>query len=99
MRHARHQIDETHGMADGRLLFRKGQMRLAVGFVLDHPRRTIGVPVRCFAALLVFAIVEVRLRAAFFNKVFHQIEITRLLRDVVQPHQRQLDFRVTRVTV
>ena len=40
-----------------------------------------------------------RLRAAFLNKVFHQIEIAWLLRDVVQPHQRQLDFRVARIAV
>ncbi len=45
MRHARHQVDETHGVADSRLLLGKRLMRLAVGFVLDHPRRTIGVPV------------------------------------------------------
>ena len=40
-----------------------------------------------------------RLCAAFLNKVFHQIEIAWLLRDVVQPHQRQLDFRVARIAV
>jgi hypothetical protein len=45
MCHACHQVDKTHRMADGRLLFRKRLMRLAVGFVFDHPRRAIGVPV------------------------------------------------------
>ncbi len=99
VRHARHQVDETHRMADGRLLFGKGLMRLAVGFVLDHPRRAIGIPVGRFAALLVFNVVEVRLRAAFLNEIFHHVEIALLLRDVVQPHQRQLDFRVSRIAV
>jgi lactam utilization protein B len=42
---------------------------------------------------------KVRLCAALFNEVFHQRQVARLLRDVVKPHQRQLNFRVTRVTV
>ena len=99
MRHARHQVDKTHRVADGRLLFRKRLMRLAVGFVLDHPGRTIGVPVGRSAAFLVFDIIKVRLHTALFDEIFHQREIAGLLRDVVKPHQRQLNFRVTGITV
>jgi hypothetical protein len=73
---------------------RQRLMRLAVGFVFHHPRRAVGVPVRGFAALFIFDIVKMRLRAALLNKVVHQRHIARLLSDVVQAHQRQLDFRV-----
>ncbi len=99
MCHARHQIDETYSVADGRLLFGKRLMRLAVGFVFDHPRRTIVMPVRGFAAFFVLDIVEVRLRATFFDKIFHQVQVSRFLRHVVKPHERQFNFRVTRITM
>ncbi|SUH01237.1 Uncharacterised protein [Salmonella enterica subsp. enterica] len=45
-----------------------GQMRLAVGFVFDHPRRAVGMPVRGLAAFFVLFVVEVRLGTALPDK-------------------------------
>ena len=81
-----HQIDETDRVADGDRLFGNRLMRLAVGLIHHHPRRTVGVPVRSFAALLIFDIVKMRLRSARLNEVLHQRDIARLLSDVVQAH-------------
>ncbi|SAF31412.1 Uncharacterised protein [Enterobacter ludwigii] len=99
MRHARHQIDKSNRVADGGVLFGKRLMRLAIGFVLDHPRRAVRVPVRCPAPFLIFDIVEMRLRAARVDKIFHKGQVTRFLSDVVKPHKRQLNFRMARITV
>ncbi len=92
MRHAGHQIDEAHRMTNRRGLLGQRLMRLAVGFVLHHPRRAVGVPVRGFPALFIFDVVEVRLGAALLDKIFHQRQIARLLGDIEQAHQGQLDL-------
>ncbi len=92
MRHAGHQIDEAHRMTDRRGLLGQRLMRLAVGFVLHHPRRAVGVPVRGFTALFIFDVVEVRLGAALLDKIFHQRQIARLLGHIEQAHQGQLDL-------
>lgn len=99
MRHASHQIDKTYRVANGRLLLRNWQMRPAVGFVFDHPRRAVGMPVRGLAAFFVLFVVEVRLDAALPDKVACQRHIARLLCYLIQTHQRQLNFRVARIAV
>ncbi|MNC12620.1 hypothetical protein D3C75_603440 [compost metagenome] len=99
VRDAGHQVDEAHRVADCRRLFRQRLMRLAVGFILHHPRRAVGVPVGGLAAFFIFDIVEVRLRSALLDEVFHQRQIAGLLRDIKQAHQRQLDFRVAGIAM
>ena len=99
MRDAGHQVDKTHRVADSRLLFGNRLVCLAVGLIFHHPRGAVGVPVGRFTALFILMVVEVRLLTAFFNEVVHQRQVARFLRDFVQAHQRQLNFRVTRIAV
>ena len=83
---AGHQVDKAHRVADGDQLFGNGLVRLAVGFVFNHPRRAVGVPVGGLPAFFIFDIVKMRLRSAFLDEVIHQRQVARLLRHVVQAH-------------
>ncbi|MNV05176.1 hypothetical protein D3C71_955030 [compost metagenome] len=75
MRHAGHQIDKAHRVADGGLLLSERLMRLAVGFIFDHPGRAVVMPVRGFAAFFIFDIVKMWLRTALFDEILHQRQI------------------------
>ncbi|MNI39415.1 hypothetical protein D3C73_935970 [compost metagenome] len=94
MGHTGHQVDKAHGVTDGGLLFRYWLVRLAVRLVFHHPRRAVGVPVGGATAFFVLFIVEMRLCATLLNKIIYQRDIPWLLRDFIQSHERQLNFRV-----
>ena len=99
MRHAGHQVDKTHRVADGGLLLGKRLVRLAISFVFHHPGRAVGIPVGGFTALFVLIIIEMRLFTALFDKVVHQRHVTWFLSHFVQAHQRQFNLWMSRVAV